>query len=176
MVATGARPRTLDVPVAGGAHVVPAEDVLLGRATPGRRVMVVDYQGHMPGPGAAEYLADRGHQVEVVTRFFSVGEDVDPRLKTSVYTRFYRKGIAMTPLSVVQEVGAGWVRLANTLTGQERTVEVDTVVTALGGRAEYSLERALDGRGLEVHVVGDALAPRTIHDAILTATRAARRI
>ena len=82
----------------------------------------------------------------------------------------------MTPLSVVQEVGAGWVRLANTLTGQERTVEVDTVVTALGGRAEHSLERTLDGRGLEVHVVGDALAPRTIHDAILTATRAARRI
>jgi 2,4-dienoyl-CoA reductase (NADPH2) len=68
------------------------------------------------------------------------------------------------------------VRLANTLTGQERTVETDTVVTALGGRAESSLEPALAGRGLEIHVVGDALAPRTIHDAILTATRAARRL
>ena len=150
----------LEVPVADGAHVVTAEDVLLGRATPGRRVLVVDYQGHMPGLGAAEHLADRGHQVEVVTRFFSVGEDVDPRLKTSVYTRFYQKGDPMTPLSVVQEVGAGWVRLANTLTGQERTVEVDTVVTALGGRAENPLERDLEGRGVEVHVVGDALAPR----------------
>jgi dimethylglycine catabolism A len=176
VVATGARPRALEVPVADGAHVVSAEDVLLGRSTPGRRVLVVDYQGHMPGPGAAEYLADRGHDVEVVTRFFSVGEDVDPRLKTSVYTRFYQKGITMTPLSVVQEVGPGWVRLANTLTNQERTVEADTVVTALGGRAENELERALGGRGFEVHVVGDALAPRTIHDAILTATRAARRI
>src|SRR5262249_20362496 len=135
VVATGARPRALDVPVAPGADVGSAEDVLLDRTTPGRRVLVIDYQGHMPGPGAAEYLADRGHTVEVVTRFFSVGEDVDPRLKTSVYTRFYQKGIAMTPLSVVQEVGVGWVRLANTLTGVERTVETDTVVTALGGRA-----------------------------------------
>src|SRR5262249_52965769 len=134
------------------------------------------YQGHMPGPGAAEYLADRGHTVEVVTRFFSVGEDVDPRLKTSVYTRFYQKGIAMTPLSVVQEVGVGWVRLANTLTGVERTVETDTGVPALGGRAEHALESTLDGSGIEVHVVGDALAPRTIHDAILSATRAARRL
>ncbi len=176
VVATGARPRALDVPVATGAHVVSAEDVLLDRARPGRRVLVVDYHGHMPGPGAAEYLADRGHQVELVTRFFSVGEDVDQRLKTSVYTRFYQKGIAMTPLSVVREVGVGWVRLANTLTDQERTVEADTVVTALGGRADNALERALAGRGLDVHVVGDALAPRTIHDAILTATRAARRI
>jgi hypothetical protein len=68
------------------------------------------------------------------------------------------------------------VRLANTLTGQERTVEVDTVVTALGGRAENALEAALAGRGLDVRVVGDALAPRTIHDAILTATRAARQL
>jgi dimethylglycine catabolism A len=176
VVATGARPRALEVPVAAGAHVVTAEDVLLDRAHAGRRILVVDYQGHMPGPGAAEYLADRGHEVEIVTRFFSVGEDVDPRLKTSVYTRFYEKGVRMTPLSLVQEVGAGWVRLANTLTGQERTVEVDTVVTALGGRAEHQLEAALADQGLDVHVVGDALAPRTIHDAILTATRAARRI
>ena len=51
VVATGARPRALDVPVAAGAHVVSAEDVLLDRAAPGRRVLVVDYQGHMPGPG-----------------------------------------------------------------------------------------------------------------------------
>jgi NADPH-dependent 2,4-dienoyl-CoA reductase/sulfur reductase-like enzyme len=176
VVATGAHPRRLEVPVAAGAHVVTAEDVLLGRAKPGRRVLVVDYDGHMRGPGAAEHLADRGHEVEVATRFFSVGEDVDPRLKTSVYTRFYQKGVRMTPLSVVQEVGAGWVRLTNTLTSQERTAEVDTVVTALGGRAENALEAALGGRGFDVHVVGDALAPRTIHDAILTATRAARRL
>jgi len=38
------------------------------------------------------------------------------------------------------------------------------------------MPRALEGQPVEVHVVGDALAPRTIHDAILTATRAARRI
>jgi hypothetical protein len=75
---------------------------------------------------------------------------------------------------VVREIGRGWVRLANTLTDQERTVEVDTVVTALGGRANDALARDLEGRGVEIHVVGDALAPRTIHDAVLTATRAAR--
>src|SRR5262245_20285773 len=146
VVATGSRPRRLEAPVAEDAHVLTAEEVLLGHATPGHRVLIVDYDGHMRGPGAAELLADRGHEVEIVTRFFSVGEDVDPRLKTSVYTRLYRKGVRMTPLSVVEEVGAGWVRLANTLTGQARTVEADAVVTALGGRAENALEAALAGR------------------------------
>ena len=176
MVATGARPRGLVVAVAPDAHVVTAEDVLLDRVTPGRRCLVVDYHGYMPGPSAAELLADRGHRVEIASRFFTVGEDIDPRLKTSVYTRLYQKGVALTPLAVVREIGAGRVRLANTLTGQERVVEVDTVVTALGGRSDDALARALEGQGIELYVVGDALAPRTIHDALLTATRAALRI
>lgn len=176
IVATGARPRRLEVPTAAEARVVSAEDVLLDRTTPGRRCLVVDYHGHMPGPSAAEYLADRGVRVEIVTRFFTVGEDLDQRLKVSVYSRLYQKGVTMTPLTVVREVGRDWVRLANTLTGQERTVEVDTVVAALPGRADDGLAGALEGHGLEVHVVGDALAPRTIHDAILTATRVARAI
>ena len=140
VVATGSRPRPSRCPWPTARTSSRPRTCCWGGRRPGRRVLVVDYQGHMAGPGAAEALADRGHQVEVVTRFFSVGEDVDPRLKTSVYTRFYQKGVAMTPLSVVQEVGVGWVRLANTLTNQERTVEVDTVVTALGGRAENALE------------------------------------
>jgi mycofactocin system FadH/OYE family oxidoreductase 2 len=176
VVATGARPRGLDVALAPDAHVVTAEDVLLDRVLPGPRCLVVDYHGHMPGPSAAELLADRGHRVEIASRFFTVGEDIDPRLKTSVYTRLYQKGVALTPLAVVREIGAGRVRLANTLTGQERVVEVDTVVTALGGRSDDALARALEGQGIELYVVGDALAPRTIHDALLTATRAARQI
>jgi 2,4-dienoyl-CoA reductase (NADPH2) len=176
VVATGVRPRGLEVPTASGAHVVTAEDVLLDRESPGPRCLVVDYHGHMPGPSAAEYLADRGARVELVSRFFTVGEDLDQRLKVSVYTRLAQKGVAMTSLTVVREIGLGWARLAHTLTGQERTVEADTVVTAVPGRADDELARALEGHGPEVHVVGDALAPRTIHDAILTATRAARAI
>jgi 2,4-dienoyl-CoA reductase-like NADH-dependent reductase (Old Yellow Enzyme family)/thioredoxin reductase len=176
VVATGARPRALAVPTAPEAHVVSAEDVLLERATPGPRCLVIDDHGHMPGPSAAEALADRGARVAIASRFFTVGEDIDPRLKVSVYTRLDRKGVTLTPLAEVREIGAGWVRLAHSLTGREWTVEADTVVTALGGRAQDALARALEGQTVEVHLVGDALAPRTLHDALLTATRAARRI
>jgi hypothetical protein len=76
----------------------------------------------------------------------------------------------------VKAITRDGVRLAHTLTGAERVVEADTVVTALGGRSDDGLAAALEGRAVEVHVVGDALAPRTIHDALLTATRAARRL
>jgi 2,4-dienoyl-CoA reductase-like NADH-dependent reductase (Old Yellow Enzyme family) len=176
VVATGARPRALEAPIAPGAHVVSAEDVLLDLVTPGPRCLVVDYHGHMSGPSAAEHLASQGRRVEIATRFFSVGEDIDPRLKISVYTRLLDRGVTLTPLAVVREVGPGGARLQHTLTRREWTVEADTIVTALGGRADDALARALEDRGVEVHLVGDALAPRTIHDAILTATRAARRL
>jgi 2,4-dienoyl-CoA reductase (NADPH2) len=176
VVATGARPRGLEVEIATDAHVVSAVDVLLDRVTPGARCLVVDYHGHMAGPSVAEHLADRGCRVEIVSRLFTVGEDLDPRLKTSVYTRLHQKGVTLTPLTVVTAVVRDGVRLAHTLTGAERVVEADTVVTALGGRSDDGLAAALEGRAVEVHVVGDALAPRTIHDALLTATRAARRL
>ena len=162
---------------ADGAHVVTAEDVLLGRAKPGRRVLIVRLRRPHARPRARRsMLADRGHEVEIATRFFSVGEDVDPRLKTSVYTRFYRKGVADDPaLASSRRSVPGWVRLANTLTGAgaDRRGRHGRRPRSAAARRTRS-RAALSGRGLDIHVVGDALAPRTIHDAILTATRAAR--
>jgi hypothetical protein len=53
---------------------------------------------------------------------------------------------------------------------------VDTVVLAYGGRAVDGLHSALQGRVGEVALVGDAMAPRLLHDALLEGTRTARRL
>ena len=53
---------------------------------------------------------------------------------------------------------------------------VDTVVLAYGARAVDGLHGALKGRVPEVVLVGDALAPRLLHDALLEGTRATRRL
>jgi hypothetical protein len=53
---------------------------------------------------------------------------------------------------------------------------VDTVVLAYGGRAVDGLYSALKGRVPELLLVGDAMAPRLLHDALLEGTRAARRL
>jgi hypothetical protein len=44
--------------------------------------------------------------------------------------------------------------------------EMDTLVLAYGHRSETALAAALTGDGLEVHVIGDALAPRTAEEAV----------
>jgi hypothetical protein len=50
------------------------------------------------------------------------------------------------------------------------------VVRAYGGRAVDGLYAALKDRVSEVLLVGDAMAPRLLHDALLEGTRAARRL
>jgi hypothetical protein len=53
---------------------------------------------------------------------------------------------------------------------------VDTVVLAMGNRSVDDLYRALKGRVPELHLIGDAMAPRGVHHAILEATWAGRRV
>lgn len=58
----------------------------------------------------------------------------------------------------------------------EHAVDADAVVAA-GGRAPVAgLHHDLRAHGLRVHVIGDALAPRSPHHAVLEGTRAARAL
>src|SRR6266536_2002716 len=53
---------------------------------------------------------------------------------------------------------------------------VDTVVLSMGSRSTDGLYRELKGRVAELYAVGDCVAPRGVHQAILDATRAARQL
>jgi hypothetical protein len=69
------------------------------------------------------------------------------------------------------------VIVANVYTGDERRIEgIDTVVLATGSRSTDALYRALKGQVPALHAVGDCVAPRGIHHALLEGTRVARRL
>jgi hypothetical protein len=53
---------------------------------------------------------------------------------------------------------------------------VDLVVWAYGGEAVDVLYRAAQEHVSEVHIIGDALAPRRLMDAILDGARVGRRL
>jgi NADPH-dependent 2,4-dienoyl-CoA reductase/sulfur reductase-like enzyme len=180
VVATGAAPRPAPWPGADRPHVVTAEAVLAGDAAMGRgrRCVVVDDDGHMRGPGAAEAILDAGGRVEIVTREAMVGVDVDPTLRPMLYRRLFEKGAVLTPHTAVQAVGPDAVRVEHVYSRQAREIPADLVVLALGGEARAELYHALRAAapGLEVHRVGDAVAPRRLYDAILEGTRAGRLV
>jgi hypothetical protein len=62
------------------------------------------------------------------------------------------------------------------LTGETRLVPADAVVVALGGRSDDALYRALEDWPGQRLLIGDAFAPRRVHDALLDAARAARTL
>jgi len=69
------------------------------------------------------------------------------------------------------------VIVANVHAGAERRIEgVDSVVLAMGSRSTDALYRELKGRVPELHAVGDCVAPRGVHQAILDGTHAGRAI
>jgi len=176
VLATGASQRVPDIPGVKLAHVASTVDVLLGRVAPGRRVVVVDEEGYFAAPTTADFLADRRAQVTIVSRYFMVGEDIDEGLRADLYARLYGQGVRLQPLTAALEVVPGGVRTRHTFSGIEARLDADTVVFAFGGKADDALHHELDGRVPELSLVGDAYAPRRIHDAILDGTRAGRAL
>jgi 2,4-dienoyl-CoA reductase-like NADH-dependent reductase (Old Yellow Enzyme family)/NADPH-dependent 2,4-dienoyl-CoA reductase/sulfur reductase-like enzyme len=182
IVATGAVPRRPDVPGADLPGVVTVEDILSGAAIAGPRVVVVDGTGRVQAGLAADYLAVQGRAVSVLTVYHTVCDNTEGSTKEPLFERLYQRDVAMivdTALAGIEADGTGRLRVlaANEYSGRELRLDaVDTVVLAYGARAVDALFAGLKGRVPETVLVGDAMAPRLLHDALLEGTRAARRL
>jgi len=177
IVATGSHPHVPPLPGLDGKHVVTDRDVLLGRASVGERVVLVDDVHTQQGLSVAEHLAERGHRVELISRLLYAGQDVGVTSIAPLYARLFGKGVVLTPHTELVAVEGSAVVVANTFTRAERRIEaVDTVVLSMGSRSTDALYRALKGKVAVLHAVGDCVAPRGIHQAILEGTRVARAV
>jgi mycofactocin system FadH/OYE family oxidoreductase 2 len=176
VVATGATARVPELPGVALPHVATTVDVLLGRARPGRRVVVVDEDGHYAAPTTADLLAGRGCQVTLISKYFMVGEDIDEGIRSDLYARLFGQGVVLQPLTAAKAIVPGGLLTRHTFSGAEAVLEADTVVLSFGGQANDGLYHELDGRVPELRLVGDAVSPRRIHDALLDGTRAARAL
>ena len=177
VIATGSHPFVPAVPSGDGKHVVTDRDVLAGDARVGASVVVVDDVHTQQALSTAELLLEQGKRVEVISPLFYVGQDIGVTSIAPLYKRLFTRGAVLTPGTELRAVEGSAVLVANVYSGAERRIEgVDTVVLSAGSRSTDSLYRALKGRVPELHAVGDCVAPRGVHQAILDATRVARAI
>ncbi len=178
IIATGSVPNRAALPGADGPGVADVSDILSGTIEPGPRVLVIDRLGFHEATSVAEYLAERGSQVEVVTQTLYVGQDLGVTLDLeNWYRRARRLGIRCTPNHSALRIADGVVTTIHNYSGQMVTFgPVDTVVLAVHRRAEHALYDALKGRVPELHRIGDAVAPRRAHAAIIEGERAGRSV
>jgi 2,4-dienoyl-CoA reductase (NADPH2) len=174
VLATGSRPAR---PAWTGesARVVDVRDVLSGRVRPAGTVLVVDDLGWAAAPSTAVLLAGQGCAVEVTTSGLVVGADLGLTLEAERWhVRAAELGIAQSPDRVVTGLTGGdrpTVRLLHHPTGTEEDRVVDWVVVATHAAPADELWRELSGGGVEVHRIGDCLAPRRAHAATVEGER-----
>lgn len=178
ILATGSELR----PAAAPPGPVPAIDVdaLLETGVPqvkSRSALVLDDEGGFLAPTAAERLAEDGFTVEIATTHPVVGAEIDPTQQPFVFRRLALAGVAMTPHLGGVSSDADGVTLRNIYTEQdERRVGVGLVVMAGYRRAVVDLREQLAASGLRLVVAGDALAPRTLLDAVSEGARAGAEV
>ncbi|MDO8472307.1 MAG: FAD-dependent oxidoreductase [Dehalococcoidia bacterium] len=172
VVATGGRLKGLSVPGATGENVVTADDVLIGKAVVGERVLVVG--GGLVGLETAEYLAARGKTVFLIGRRPELGMNIFPLVRPAIVWKAREAGVVTYVNTKLESIGDGVATI--NVDGTPETLRVDTVVQAAGREPEKSLAGELQGKVPEIHVVGDAVSSRMITDAIHEGHRVGRTL
>ena len=176
-VATGAGPRTPGIPGVDGSHVLDIRDVLAGRATPGATVLVVAQDDHVAPLSVADFLAERGHAVTVVYATQGPAPLLGRYIIGGILGRLDERGVRMRFMEEVVGIHPGGVTVRNVYSLRTEEVDgFDSVVLACGSVSDAGLYDGLKGRAPELHVLGDAYAPRRLVFATRQAYALARQL
>ena len=173
IVATGAEAaRPYWVP--GDAdNVVDVRAVLDGSVQPFGDVVVIDEIGFHHATSTAEVLADRGCNVEVITQGMVVGQDLGITLDMeNWWIRAGEKGIVQTTDLVPMAMEGRTLTLLHHPTGTNVERTPDWVVLAVHANPVEWLYHDLKTAGVSVERVGDCVAPRRAHAAVVEGERA----
>ena len=178
LIATGAAARPPDLDGADGHQVVSAWDVLQSRTPPlGKVLLVIDEEYGHQGPTTAEFLIDRGHEVDLITSQETIGNFLGATTRPPLLRRLFTKHAQIFNHLEAQSLRGGCLVARNIWSGELHEVgPYDGFVYAYGGIRVDTLSTPLKQQGLTVEVIGDAFAPRSLQHAILEGHKVAREI
>lgn len=179
VLASGATPRVARLPgmTEAGIEVVTPQALVNEGRPDARHAVIWDRAGGIVGAGAIEYMAAQGGALTVVTPSIAVADDTDVVRRVPFYERVLSTGARFLPNTDLIALEPGAVVTRNVYSYQEeRLSPVDLLVAWIGSDAQTSLRAAIETAGIELHVIGDGLAPRTADVAIAEGMLAARKI
>lgn len=169
VIATGARPRIphdvtgLDLP-----HVVQGWDVMEGKAKTGKRVAIVSQEDYYETPCVAEFLADKGKQVEVFHKNVHLGWEIARYSLGMVLARMETCGVAIHPNLTLAKIDSKGLEFLSAFGGKTyRHDDFDSVVLVYGAVAQQDLYDQLksDGSIAQLYLAGGAWLPRRMLEA-----------
>jgi 2,4-dienoyl-CoA reductase (NADPH2) len=171
VVCTGGRPRPLAADVDPAARVVSALEVLEGVELPEGPVAVWDPIGGPIAVSVTETLVATGRKVALVTPDLIVGNELSRSGDLApANVRLQAEGVELVKRSVLRAVGPCSVEVEERFTGVRTALEAAVLVDAGPRLPDDELGEA---HGTVRLRAGDCVAPRTIHEAVLEARRAA---
>lgn len=199
VVATGAEPSVPDLPGMKNDKVITSWDALQDHQAAGRRVVVLgggsvgcESAIHLAKKGAMDaqtyaFLSSHGANLEatqhstkgnrdvtVIEARARIGQDFGKGNRWVFMADIKRLGIKVLTNAEVKSITDAGVIVK--IGEQEQLIPADTVVLALGSRSNRRLYEAIKENVGEVHLIGDAQRPRTIHEAMDEGLEVACRI
>ena len=170
VVATGARQNHRRLPgPARTIDVMSAIDLLAGAEPLPNRVVVVDDEGSWIAASVVESLASRGVAVDVLSPTASICGGITTYSRVGLLDRWRRLGVTVHPLRRPIRSTSDGVVVIDTFGGHESLIEgaglvIDVPQRTADDRLFCEIERVLPH--VPTHMVGDAVAPRSLTEAI----------
>ena len=171
VLCTGSLPGRRAYRVDEGAVVLTAAEVLDGAPMPEGRVLVWDPIGGPIGISVAERLRAEGRDVVLATPDLIAGNELGRTGDLApANVRLQVAGVTIEKRTRLRAVAAGTVQVEHRFTGELRDLPAAAVVDAGYRLPDDRLWRATGGF---LRRAGDAVAPRTVHEAVLEGRRLA---
>lgn len=170
--ATGSRPILPGVPGIDKPGVMDALEVLNGTRKPEGRIAVIG--GGLVGTETALHLAEQGMHTTLVEMLPKIMNGVAATDQLAYSERIAKADMEVCTGTRLVSIGDGEITVSDR-TGTH-TIPADSVIIAIGLKAQDSLYEELCAQGKEAYLVGDAVHPGKIFDAFHTAYRVAWKI
>ena len=154
ILASGSVPLILPIPGLADCGYVTAQDMLAGKTQMKEKVLVIG--GGMVGCEAAEYLAERGHQVAIVEMKNQIAADVTPENRRYLFAHFEAHHVQLYAEAKVQRFypdGVDYI-LQDGTEGTLRGYE--NIVLAMGSVPDTACKEMVEKIADQVFVIGEA--------------------
>ena len=172
-----ALPHVDQLPGIERGNVWSVEEVMSRNARPGPHVLLLDDAGNWRACGTAWHLLEQGHQVTLVTPDPMIGRELARSAADyPLRVKLKQLGAQFITETVVKEWHGDAATLINILDSSEQRLACDALVLATPNVSETTLSDELSTAGVEVHTLGDCVAPRWAVHAIYEGRKLGRSL